>query len=186
MPAPATSPSPAIHCPYTRQIATGKLKPHPNNPNTHPPEQLRVYAKILAHAGWRRPITVSLGSGYIIRGHGAWEVARAAGWKKVPVEYQDYPDADAELADMLADNQLARYATDDRDALEAVVAELNAQNFDLELAGLLAKDKGPEETPPSAGPPQLQILIPCQTEAQQLQLLRQLTSQGLTVRAQIA
>lgn len=182
----AAAPGPAIHCQYTRRVATGRLKPHPQNPNTHPAEQLRLYAKIIAHAGWRRPITVSLRSGRIIRGHGAWEVARAAGWRTVPVEYQNYRDAQAELADLLADNQLARYATDDREALDAIIAELKAQDFDLELAGLVPKDRGPDgrEAPPA--PPQLQILIPCQSEAQQLQLLRQLTAQGLSVRAQIS
>jgi len=180
-------PTPAIRCSYTRLADPGKLKPHLRNPNQHSAEQLRLYAKIIAHAGWRRPITVSKRSGRIIRGHGAWQVAKAAGWKKVPIEVQAYADDAQELADVLADNQLARYARDDQEALAKLVADLKAAQFDLELAGLLPVDGGDAAgVEIEVAPPPLQILIQCESERHQVQLLRELTAQGLQVRAQIA
>lgn len=182
-------PTPAIHCQYTRLALTDTLKPHPRNPNTHPPEQLRLYRKIIAHAGWRRPITISRQSGRIIRGHGAWQVATEAGWRKVPIEVQDYADEAAELADVLADNQLARYAAANREALDELIATLKKQKVDLELAGLLDFGADPGDAA-SAGDvipePPPQILIVCQNEKHQLHLLRKLSAQGLQVRAQIS
>lgn len=176
--------TPPVRCKHTRLVRTDSLKPHPDNPNEHPPAQLRIFQKIIEHTGWRRCITVSKRSGRIIRGHGAWETARAAGWAKVPIEEQDYADAKAELADLLADNQLARYSYTNAEALQKVLGELGG--FDLELAGILAKTDAGQVAAAAAAPPPLQILITCQSESHQVTLLRQFTRQGLSVRAQLA
>ena len=97
--------------------------------------------------GWRRPITVSERSGYIVRGHGALLAARQLGLAEVPVEIQRYPSEAAELADLVADNRVADFATVDNDALAAVLSKIAAEQgsgvvtgYDPEeLAALLAE-----------------------------------------------
>lgn len=124
---------PAIHCAYTALAEPAALKPHPQNVNTHPPAQLRVYQKVIQANGWRRPVVVSKRSGYIVKGHGAWLTAQAAGWL-VPIEYQDYASEAEELRDHVADNELAKAAETDQVKLEALLAAMP----DVELAGIMA------------------------------------------------
>lgn len=59
-----------FYCSYTELWDTGRLVPHPRNPNKHPVSQLQLLVKIIEGHGWRAPITVSKRSGYVIRGHG--------------------------------------------------------------------------------------------------------------------
>src|SRR5438445_9735483 len=97
---------PLVRCRYSRLVPVAKLKPNPRNPNVHPDGQLALYAKVIAHQGWRRPVVVSKRSGFIVTGHGAVETAKRAGWKLVPVDYQDFKSQTDETAHMLADNRL--------------------------------------------------------------------------------
>ena len=164
----------------------GQLKPHPANPNTHPAEQLRLYQKIIHHQGWRRPIVVSRRSGYIIKGHGAWQAARAAGWGRVPVELQDYESEAAELTDLLADNQLARLSRPDEDQLAALLEDLASSGCDREHAGLFHQLARLEEESAACAPEEpepFHVIATCDTEAQRAVLLLQLTAQGETARA---
>lgn len=175
---------PAHRCTGRLQPLAG-LKPHPANPNTHPAEQLRLYQKIIHHQGWRRPIVVSNLSGYIIKGHGAYAAARAAGWSQVPVEHQDYASEADELTDLLADNQLARQSRPEEDTLAELLDELSASGRDPEHAGLLLKLKRIQDNVPSPpdDPDPLQLIATCDSESQRTILILQLTAQGETARA---
>lgn len=127
----------AVLCAFTRLVDVADLRPNPKNPKRHPRRQLDVYAKILGN-GWRRPIVVSNRSGLIVKGHGAYESARdVLKVQCVPVDFQDYPSEEAELADLLADNKLAELAETDEAALTALLGDLT-DKIDLELAGILA------------------------------------------------
>ena len=95
------------HVSQAKLASVDELKPNPRNPNFHPQEQIDAFAEVLKYNGWRRPITVSARSGFIVKGHGALEAAKKLGLSFVPVEYQDYADEEHELADMIADNELA-------------------------------------------------------------------------------
>lgn len=124
-----------IHCSYKKLIDPNSLITNPRNPNQHPDSQIELLAKIIKYQGWRRPITVSNRSGFIIKGHGAREAALRLGHKLVPVDYQDYNSEADEWADMIADNEIARMAQNDEIILEDLRKELESLNFDLELAG---------------------------------------------------
>ncbi|HEX6956301.1 MAG TPA: site-specific DNA-methyltransferase [Agromyces sp.] len=120
-----------VHCAYDELRPVAKLKPHPRNPNTHPPSQVRLLAKVISETGWRAPITVSLRSGYITRGHGRLLAAQQLGLDEVPVDLQEYPDDAAELADLVADNKLAELSEMDRDVVASILREAERP----ELAG---------------------------------------------------
>lgn len=52
-----------VHCAYDEMKDVDLLTPHPRNANKHPEKQIKYLAKIMAHQGWRHPITVSKRSG---------------------------------------------------------------------------------------------------------------------------
>src|SRR5581483_5826461 len=116
---------------------------HPNNPKQHPPQQIRLFAKILEKQGWRRPIVLSKRSGKIVAGHGALEAARLAEFENAPIDWQDFPSDEAEVAHMLADNELAALGERDKTLIKELLGELEKKNFDLELTGILEAMKCP-------------------------------------------
>jgi len=120
------------------------LKPHPKNPNQHPERQIDLLAKIIKKTGWRSPIIVSRRSGFVTKGHGRLMAARRAGFSEVPVDEQDYLDDAEELADMIADNEIAELAEMDIDLRGSVLSDLESMDYPLELVSF-ADGLEPEE-----------------------------------------
>jgi hypothetical protein len=133
----------AIHCRHDKLVAASALQLHPANPKTHPPEQLRVYAKIIRGNGWRRAVVVSKRSGFVVKGNGAVLACLAHGIGQVPVEYQSYPTDASELRDLNADNALAALGETDEAKLTALLKQLDGT--DPELAGIVQALDGPVE-----------------------------------------
>jgi hypothetical protein len=139
-----------VYCSYKEMMSLVELdqRRHPNNPKTHPPQQIRLFAKILEKQGWRRPIVISKRSGKIVAGHGALEAARLAEFEEAPIDWQDFPSDEAEVAHMLADNELAALGERDKALIKDLLGELEKKNFDLELTGILEAMKCPTELKP--------------------------------------
>lgn len=97
-----------VYCAFDEIVDINKINPNPKNPNQHPEDQIELLAKIITVQGWRAPITVSTLSGLVVRGHGRLMAAQKAGCTHVPVDYQHYENEDAEIADLVADNRIAR------------------------------------------------------------------------------
>jgi hypothetical protein len=135
--------SPEVRCSHAEMIRVGDLRPHPQNPNQHPPEQIALLGKIIGHQGWRRPIRVSKLSGFITAGHGALLAAKAKGWESVPVDFQEYETTEDEKADLLADNKIAELSEMDQDAIDRLLEEIG----DIELAGFFDEDEEEEKSP---------------------------------------
>ena len=133
-------PEPAVNCAHDKLVPIGELKPHPQNPNTHPENQLVLLAKIIKEQGWRAPITVSMLSGFIVRGHARLEAAKRLGCEVVPVDFQDYPGEAAEMSDRIADNRLAELAMMDMPVLAGLLQELDTGVWDMELTGFDKKE----------------------------------------------
>lgn len=114
-----------IYCAYDELLSTEILKEHPKNPNKHPERQIKLLADIIHKQGWRAPITVSNQSGFIVRGHGRLQAARLLGLEVVPVDYQDYENVDAEIADLIADNKIAEFSELDKDIFGPLLKELD-------------------------------------------------------------
>jgi ParB-like chromosome segregation protein Spo0J len=181
-PAPKSKRLPIVHCAFTRLVAIEDLEQHPKNPNTHPKKQLTLYAKVIQENGWRRPITVSKRSHYIVKGHGAYLAARSLGLRMVPVDFQRYTSEADELADMIADNKLAEQAQMNAEKLDELLQQLEEADFDLERAGVLAEsekliDQAQQLTEA------FQILIECKNEGDQVKLLKRFEKEGIECRA---
>lgn len=122
-----------------------QLVPHPRNPNKHPEKQIKMLAKIMAHQGWRHPITISNRSGFIVAGHGRLAAAQKNGWTDVPVDLQDFDSEADEYAHMVADNKIAELAEHDDSMMIDDIKTLEIE--DLELLGLDGFEI-PDETGP--------------------------------------
>lgn len=129
-----------IHCEYDRLVKLKDLVPHPMNPNVHSEDQIKKLARIIKYFGWRKCITISKQTNYVIRGHGRYEAARAARLKTVPVNYQDYASNDDELADLVADNKISDMSEFDDERLEDLVDMLGERGFDIDLTGFDISD----------------------------------------------
>lgn len=124
-----------INCAHDELVPISKLKPHPRNRNTHPPDQIDRLAKIMEYQGWRTPIKVSTRSGFITAGHGRLAAAIKNKWTEVPVDYQDYETEEQEYADLTADNAIASWAELDLSGINIDIGDLGP-DFDIELLGL--------------------------------------------------
>ena len=124
-----------VHCAFDNMVAIEKIKPNPQNPNTHPKEQIELLAQIIKKNGWRAPITVSTNSGLIVKGHGRLMAAELLGCKTVPVDFQDYENESLELADLMADNRIAELSEIDNKKLLNLFEEFDSGEVEFELSG---------------------------------------------------
>ena len=124
-----------IYCRYDELLPLDQFKPHPDNPNTHPHEQIELLADIFKNNGIRQPIKVSNLSGFIIAGHGRLRAAALAGLTVYPVEFQNYEDKKAELDDLLGDNKIAELSELDADLLHQAVKNAGLDLSDLQSVG---------------------------------------------------
>jgi hypothetical protein len=132
-----------FNCAYTELVSINKLVPNPKNPNKHPPEQIKRLAKIIDFQGQRSPIVVSKRSGFITKGHGRLEALKLLGYSEVAVDYQEYLTEAQEYADIVADNEIARWASLDR---EMVLDDLKLLELeDVDFLGLEKFDIFPLE-----------------------------------------
>lgn len=124
-----------VHCAFDKMVDTHKLIPNPQNPNTHPEEQIKKLAEIIKTNGWRAPITVSNRSGYIVKGHGRLMAAELLGCEKVPVDYQNYENDSLELADLMADNRISELSQINNKKLLNLFEEFDTGEVDFSISG---------------------------------------------------
>lgn len=123
-----------VFCSFDKIVPLDEMKPNPKNPNKHPQEQIDLLVKIIQAQGWRQPVKVSTRSGLIVSGHGRFEAAKLIGCP-VPVDFQEYPGEDEELADLLADNRIAELADLDKAALAGIFQGLDTASIEASLTG---------------------------------------------------
>lgn len=189
-----------IACGCTRLVPIDELKVHPKNPNKHDVDQIELYADAIHRNGWRRPVVVSTLSGLVIRGHGAIMAARLLEMEVVPVEFQEYGTEAEELADLVADNELARLSKSDKALIKAIAAQVTEDDptaalgiSQERLAALLgaAGEEGEQEpaptqagadpnetpyTPPTSQPRLVQLVLTTETHPAFMDKLRQIAS----------
>lgn len=132
-------PEAMVYCAHDDMVAIDDVKPHPENPNVHPQDQVRKLANLIAAVGWRHPIVVSDFSGCIIAGHGRLAAAKMLGLDEVPVDYQPYKSRDEELTVLVSDNVIPELAEMDDDALAKLVKEIDAGEFSADDLGFSDK-----------------------------------------------
>lgn len=106
-----------VYCAFDKIVNIEELKPNPMNPNTHPTEQIKKLANNISSLGWRNPITVSVNSGLIVKGHGRLYAAQLLDCSEVPVDFQEYACQEDETADLIADNRIQELSVVDKKIL---------------------------------------------------------------------
>lgn len=127
-------------------------KPHPRNYRRHPDAQIEHIRASLRQHGFYRNVVLAR-DGTILAGHGVVEAARREGLEEVPALYLDLdPDSPAALKILAADNELGRFAEDDRGGL----GEILRQVAEIDVEGLLGTgyDQATLDALLAAPPPQ--------------------------------
>lgn len=170
-----------------RQIS--ELKPYANNPRTHTLEDIKQIASSMREWGWTIPVLIDEDN-MILAGHGRVEAAKRNGYREVPVIVaRGWTDAQ-KRAYVIADNRLTENGGWNKELLGGELTDLKL-DFDLDLLGftdkelnrLLGKDEIDEAMQLTS---KFEILVTCENEQQQAELLAQLSEQGLSVRALLA
>lgn len=120
-----------IECAHSEVVDIETLVPNPKNPNKHGEKQIKLLAKIMAHQGWRHPVTVSKRSGFVVTGHGRIEAARLNGWDRIPIDRQEFANEADEYAHMIADNKIAELAEHDDAMMMRDVLDLGEMDYDF-------------------------------------------------------
>lgn len=101
------------------------LTPHPDNPNTHPDDQIAQIVGAIHRHGWTRTAVITE-KNVILGGHAAIEAAVLAGLDEITVSlYADASEAD-QLLLLHQDNQLGKNGEMDIDANEKLIRRLYA------------------------------------------------------------
>lgn len=124
-----------VYCSHDEIVDIMKVIPNPRNPNMHPQRQIEILAQVIKAQGWRKPITVSRRSGFVVSGHGRLQAAILLQEKQVPVDYQDYATEAEEWADLVADNRIAELSSVDEDLLIDILNDINDTDIDTMLTG---------------------------------------------------
>jgi hypothetical protein len=179
--------TPTVHCKHTKMVAVEDLRPHPQNPNSHPDKQIALLAKNIRHMGWRHPVIVSELTGFVVAGHARIEAAKVLNLDKVPVDYQMFSSETDERAYLVADNKLAELAEMQRDILQEILDEMKKAGLDQTLAGLSQEDIDKlqnDEQPYSEGTYQEQhaVVINCKNETEQEKTYNELAKEGYNLK----
>ena len=124
-----------VYCSHDEIVDIMKVIPNPKNPNMHPERQIEILSQVIKAQGWRKPITVSKRSGFVVAGHGRLQAALLLRAEQVPVDYQDYANEAEEYADLVADNRISELSTVNEDLLIDILNEINDTDIDVLLTG---------------------------------------------------
>jgi len=111
-----------------------KLIPLARNPRTHSDAQVAQIAASIAAFGFNNPILVDTKAG-IIAGHGRLLAARKLQLAEVPVIALDHLTEAQKRVYIIADNQLPLNAGWDEELLQAELAALQNDDFNIRLIG---------------------------------------------------
>ena len=111
------------------------LHPHPNNPRTHPNEQIIQIANSIKEYGWTSPI-IADEKGTVLAGHGRLYAAiEVLGLEEVPVITVKGLSDDQKRAYIIADNKLAANAEWKYEELLAEINYLTNAGHDIATMG---------------------------------------------------
>ena len=172
-----------------RRVRAAELIPNPRNWRRHPPRQQEALRGILAEIGYADALLARQtpdGGLMLIDGHLRAETTPDA---VVPVLVLDVDEAEANKLLVTLD-PLAGLAEADSTKLEALLCDVQTdsravQEMLADLATRTCAVPPAEPAPLSPGPPvaKYAIIVNCESEAQQLELLNQFEQEGLECRA---
>jgi ParB-like chromosome segregation protein Spo0J len=167
-------------------VAVDLLTPDPANARKHGERNLETIRASLVKFGFRQPIVVQK-QGMIVRaGNARLLIAKTLGWTHVPALIVDEADVEA-TAYGIADNRTSELAEWDKEILASLLESLpdaDAAGWnEAELKGLLKRETSDQTESLSD---LFEVVVECQSEKEQQDLVDELMTRGLKVRALIA
>jgi ParB-like chromosome segregation protein Spo0J len=182
------------------RVDPATLIANPYNPRTHPPKQREALEAAIKDVGFIRSVTVNRTTGRLIDGHErVWQAVRS-GQPTIDVEYVELSE-EAERKALATLDRIGELAEIDPAMLDGLLRQFETGSAALQA--MLAEFADEAGLYRAAGPPeghrdplgkdeshrlgdQFRILITCEDEQQQTELLERLTDEGLECRALIA
>lgn len=171
-----------------RRVPAAELLPNPRNWRTHPPRQRDALLAVLAEVGYADALLAretSDGRLMLIDGHLR---AEATPQTVVPVLVLDVTEEEA--AKLLATlDPLSALAGADSERLAELLSDVHTENAALgKLLEDLARQQPalPGEDADDGEERQFHIIVTCDSEQRQVELLQQFTEEGLQCRAFVA
>lgn len=179
-----------------------RLKPHPENPRKGDKQAI---ARSITSNGFYGTVVVQKSTGFILAGNHRWEAARSEKLKQLPVCWVDVSDAEARRI-LLADNKTADDAAYNDVELAKLLLDIQTEVGSLEGTGYEPPDMAalfkeisdeilaavPKEENGGggggAGSSELiyRVIVDCESEVQQGELLERFESEGLTCKPLIS
>ena len=165
-------------------VPVRELRPWVRNPRKND-KAVKKIAKSIQDFGFGAPLIARRENGEVIGGHTRLKAAIFLGLEEVPVRYLDLDEKQAhQLA--LADNKLGELADWDEEGLQKLLGEMSLAEADsagwtLKELGKMAEDEEKEldPSPKLKGVLKYQVLIECDNELQQTELLDRFDQEGL-------
>jgi len=177
------------------RVHIDNIKPHPANPNDG---DVAAIAESIRQNGFYGRIVVRDSTGKILAGEHRWRAAQEVGLGEVPIERVECDDETA-MRILLADNKTAANAEREPESLADLLESLEATDDGLTGTGYsdddlndLLDDLGRGEMDVGAEDQsdmledEFQVLIECEDEWQQQELLDRLEQEGYECRALVS
>jgi hypothetical protein len=174
---------------WTKVVPIDSIRPHPQNPNNG--DQERIDASLAAHGQFRTVILSE--DNVLLAGNHTYAGKMAKGDKKIAViQLPLQHDAPQAMEIMVADNHIGRKGKDDKGIMEAVLGVIRESQGDLIGSGftdteyeklISANDTSDEGLSANL---EYKVIVDCDSEAHQVELLEAFEKQGLKVKALIA
>jgi len=116
-------------------MPTEQVKENPKNRNIHAQDQIDRLAKLITKYGFRHPVIISKATDQVVAGHGRLYAARKIGLKEIPVQYQDFENAEEEYGFGISDNAIARWADLDFGGINLDLPDLGP-DFNIDHLGI--------------------------------------------------
>ena len=161
------------------------LSEDPANARKHPTRNVEQIKASLRRFGQQKPIVIDA-TNTVRAGNGTLAAAKALGWTTIQVVRSELPKTEL-TAYAIADNRSAELAEWDNDVLAATLAdpEIGDVGFlEDEIAKLTGTVDDEEAAANNQLPPEKWlIVVTCESEAQQAELLERFAKDGLECRA---
>jgi hypothetical protein len=175
-------------------VDPSSINPHPHNWRVHGDGQQRVLSGLLEEVGWVAPVIVNRRTERLVDGHLRVEMAIAHKEPTIPVLYVDLSEEEEALV-LASLDPVGALATADLGALAELRALVDTDNADILSFLATLGDTEASAFPQDMNQPTLVdlpsrdekwgIILSCDSELHQKELLTRLTNEGYTCRALI-
>ena len=164
-------------------LPLASLSPDPANARRHGARNLEQIVASLRRFGQQKPIVVDA-TNVVRAGNGTLAAARSLGWTTIAAVRSDLAGADLS-AYAVVDNRSAELAEWDAELLAATLADPAVGDCGFTAAELNELADLPADEPPAValGPERWLVVVTCDGEAHQAELLERFADDGLTCKA---